>query len=296
MTTFTITPDTPFSLDAAASFGFGPNTGQPVPAAGQMRLAFVTDDLAGQAGVALTQQGDGTLTASVLGDGDPAEVKRQVSRILSLDHPGAGWLAVGDRDPVIGELQRAHAGLRPVLFHSPYEAAAWSIISVRRHRSQAAAIRTRLSQAFGRKFVIDGERLDAFPTPQRLLAVQEFPGLDPTRIARLHGVARAALDGTLDPGRLAALDVEDALTQVQTIPGIGPMYATLIVVRSTGVTDALTSSEPRLASYAAELYGKGPGPLTPGELAKLAEGWRPYRTWAVVLIRAAGDRRTQIGS
>jgi hypothetical protein len=31
--TFSITPGVPFSLDAAAAFGFGPNTGRPARAA-----------------------------------------------------------------------------------------------------------------------------------------------------------------------------------------------------------------------------------------------------------------------
>jgi DNA-3-methyladenine glycosylase II len=288
MSTFTIAPDAAFSLDAAASFGFGPNTGRPKPDGGGMRLAFVTDDLAGQVGVHVTQRGDGTVHASFTGDADAGAVKRQVARILSLDHPGADWLAVGERDPVIGQLQAALPGLRPVLFHSPYEAAAWSIISARRHHTQAAAIRTRLAQAAGRSF----EAGDAFPTPRQLLAVGEFPGLEPLRIGRLHAVAQAALDGLLDPAALAAMDAEEALTQVQQLSGIGPMYGTLIVMRSTGVTDMMTFHEPRLPAYVAHFYRTGSDPVSHGQLETIAEKWRPFRTWAAVLIRVAGDRKT----
>ena len=52
--TFSITPGAPFSLDAAAAFGFGPNTGRPAPERGVMRLAMVTDDLVHHAGELLT--------------------------------------------------------------------------------------------------------------------------------------------------------------------------------------------------------------------------------------------------
>jgi DNA-3-methyladenine glycosylase II len=283
-------PDTAFSLAAAASFGFGPNTGRPQPVGGEMRLAFVTDDMAGQAGVHVTQDESGAVHGMVTGGADVEAVKRQVSRVLSLDHSGAGWLAVGERDPVIGGLQRALPGLRPVLFHSPYEAAAWSIISVRRHHAQAAAIRTRLAQAKGRVFDVGGEPVAAFPTPTELLAVESFPGLEPLRIDRLHAVARAALDGRLDPGRLAALDTEQALEEVQQLPGIGPTFGTLIVMRSTGVTDMMTYHEPRLPGYAARFYRTGADAMTHEELAAVSEKWRPYRTWAAVLIRVAGDR------
>lgn len=116
--------DGPFSLTAAAAFGFGPGTGRPYPADDLMRLAFVTDDLQHQVGVLLSQEPGGDLLAEVSGADDLVAVDRQIRRILSVDRPAEGWVAAGHRDPVLGGLQAAHPGLRPVLFHSPYEAAA----------------------------------------------------------------------------------------------------------------------------------------------------------------------------
>jgi DNA-3-methyladenine glycosylase II len=82
---------------------------------------------------------------------------------------------------------------------------------------------------------------------------------------------------------------EAAMAALQELPGIGPMYATLILLRSTGATDILTFGEPRLAAYAGHFYGRA-HPVTPDELAGIAEGWRPFRTWTAVLLRVAGDR------
>jgi hypothetical protein len=50
----------PFSLAAAAAFGFGPNTGRPRPDEQLMRLAFVTDDMEHQAGAVVRQEADGS--------------------------------------------------------------------------------------------------------------------------------------------------------------------------------------------------------------------------------------------
>ena len=188
---------------------------------------------------------------------------RQVRRILSLDHDAAPWAEVGARDPVIGALQREHEGLRPVLFHSPYEAAAWSIISARRHRAQAAAIRDRISAELGRTFTVGGEQVHAFPLPGQLLSPDAIRSVAPNRVAWLHAVARAALDGALEPGLLASMEPAAALAHLQQLPGIGPTYATLILLRSTGVTDLLTFGEPRLPGYVAHFYGTGPGPASP---------------------------------
>jgi len=292
MNSFTITPDTPFSLQAARSFGFGPHTGRPEPDGAVMRMAFVTDDLRHQVAVRLRQDASGDIHAQLHGDARPADadVEAQVRRILSLDQPATPWLAVGVRDPVVGRLQATFPGLRPVLFHSPYEAAAWSILALRRHRSQAAAIRTRLAQANGARFDIDGHQVAAFPLPAQLLEITGFQGLDATRIGRLHAVARAALSGRLDPARLRAMDAGDALREIQAIPGLGPTYAQLVLLRSTGATDLMTYHEPRIPYYAAHFYRTPRAPVTPGELADLSAGWRPFRTWASVLLRVAGDR------
>jgi DNA-3-methyladenine glycosylase II len=284
----TITPDGAFSLAAAADFGFGPNTGRPKPDGDSMSLAFVADDLHHHAAAILTQEGP-VVTARLLGDAEPRLVEAQVSRVLSLDRSGSDWEAVGERDPVIGRLQAQHRGLRPVLFHSPYEAAAWSILSQRRHRAQATAVRRRLAAEHGRVFKLPNGDLEAFPLPDALLRVESFPGLEPQRIERLHSIARASLEGLLDPARLLGMAPGAALADLQRLPGIGPTYSTLILLRATGATDILTLGEPRLPDYVRHFYGlaKAPGPA---EMERVAEGWRPFRTWAAVLIRVAGDR------
>jgi len=86
---------------------------------------------------------------------------------------------------------------------------------------------------------------------------------------------------------------EAALADLRRIPGIGPTYADLILLRSTGATDMLTLAEPHLPTYVAHFYGL-PHPATAGELEGIADAWRPFRTWTSVLIRVAGDR-AQIG-
>jgi DNA-3-methyladenine glycosylase II len=282
-----IATDAGFSLAAAAGFGFGPV--EAAAAEGDMRLAFVRDDLVGHAAVLLQQEADGTLHGELSGDGDPPAVERQVRRILSLDRDGASWLAVGQRDPVIGRLQATHPGLRPVLFHSPYEAAAWSVIAARRQRRQAMVIRRQLSEAHGAIFTLGGTQLAAFPVPAALQAVAEVRGLDATRVGRLRAVAEAALAGDLDVDRLRALDPNDARQAVQRLPGIGPFYANLIVIRALGHADLLPLDEPRLATAVGSLYDLR-GAATTADLERIGEAWRPYRTWASVLIRVAADR------
>ncbi len=72
------------------------------------------------------------------------------------------------------------------------------------------------------------------------------------------------------------------------LPGIGPTYGTLILLRGTGSVDAMTGVEPRLPTYLAHFYGLG-GEATPAQIEDIMDGWRPFRTWSSVLTRVSGD-------
>jgi DNA-3-methyladenine glycosylase II len=286
---FTITPRGPFSLAEAATFEFGQRDGSGWD--GVMRMAFCLDGYEGHAGVQVRQDAAGAVhgIAQVRGGIGLDTVVRQVARVLSLDHDATGFLRVAERDPVMGRLQAAAPGLRPPLFYSPYEAAAWAVLSARRPARQMQQIRQRLSEAHGEVFEVAGERLAAFPSPRQLLSVPSFPGVPQDKMRRLHGVADTALAGTLDAGYLRALGPEQAMAELQQINGIGPFYSALIVIRGTGFTDVLPVQEPRALALTAQLYELD-APPRPEEFARIAEPWRPFRTWAVVLIRAAAGR------
>jgi len=286
-------PRGPFSLRAAAEFAFGPSAGRAPPFDGALRLAFGIDGGEGYAGVVVRQPRDeGRLECEVHAEGGGlALIERQVARVLSLDHDGEAFLEVGARDPVIGELQRLHPGQRPVLFYSPYEGAAWSVISARRQPAVAAALRQELGVTLGRTFELAGEQVVAFPQPDRLLEAVAMPGLGEEKIVRLRGVAQAALAGALDASSLRQLGPDAAWSALQQIRGIGPFYAGLIVLRASGFADALLPMpEPRVLRHAARFYELD-APPTLAEFTELAKAWQPFRTWATVLLRLAGERR-----
>lgn len=281
---FQIVPRGRFSLAQSIGFGFGQRDASSEPV---MRLGFVLDGYASAVGVALRQLDTGELDCVVTGSDDIAAVQAHVQRVLSLDVDATGWDELGQHDSLVGALQAAKPGLRPPLFYSAYEALAWSVLSARRPQKQMAAVRDRLATEHGTVIEVAGEPMAVMPLPEQLLAVETFPGLDEMKMQRLHGVAQAALDGHLDTQTLRELEPAEAMQQVQQLKGIGPFYATLVVVRTLGHTDVVATGEPRLLKLAGELTGKG-RPLTDQELVDLAEPWRPWRTWATVAIRAAG--------
>jgi DNA-3-methyladenine glycosylase II len=283
---FDIVPRGAFSLRESAEFGFGQR--QAAGFSGTMRMAFCVDGYTKQAAVALTQDERG-LHAEV-SDGAPVDaVRRQTARILSLDVDASGYEEVGSRDPVVARALATAPGLRPPLFHSPYEAAAWCVLSMRWSGRQAAAVRERLSTAHGRMFEVAGESMAAFPTPAQLLAVESFPGVPAKKLERLHDVARAAIAGELDADRLREADPQEATARLLQIPGIGPFSASLILLRAAGACDLPIDHEPRLAEIVGRLYGL-PGSATSVDMLRIGEAWRPFRTWVGVLLRATAGR------
>jgi DNA-3-methyladenine glycosylase II len=226
--------------------------------------------------------------------GDPlsgAEVgalRKQVARVISLDHDGEAFHQLCLADPVLAKVHARAPGFRPALFYSPYEAALWSIISARRARTQGIALRARMSEMYGAGFDLSGIRTLCVPTPSAVLEMESVPGLPADRLPRLHAVAEAAQRGELDAERLRSMPPEDAQAELQRVPGIGPFYSSLIVIRACGHADAPSLGEPRSRAAIQAAYGVD-HELSDPELLALAETWRPFRTWVTVMMRALGS-------
>lgn len=293
---FRVAPDDTYSLAASIRFleGFTPEAYEGPRAA--LRLAFIADGLEETevAGGALVTQDGGEVVIETYGEAPPETVREQVIRILSLDVDGRGFTAVARRDPVVGELRARYPGLRPVLFHSPYEAAAWTVIGNRIRITQAAAVKARMAAELGPSVVIRGQPVAAFPGPVALAAVEGFPGLFGRKIEYLHAVADAAMAGLLDARRLRAMPAPDALAELKRIKGIGDFASQLILLRGVGTVDAIPTHEPRLARAVQRAYRLDHLP-EPGEIRTIAAGWAPYRTWVTLLLcRALEDETGEI--
>jgi DNA-3-methyladenine glycosylase II len=251
-------------------------------------MAFPVEGWTHSAAVVVRQRGE-TAEGSVYGGS--ARAWAQALAALSLDADGTGYPSVGGRDPVLGALQREHAFLRPVLFHSPYEAACAFIIGHRLRIEQGRAIRARMAQEYGEAFEVGGEIAHAFPAPQRLRELTTIPGVNDEKVARLHGIADAALDGQLDRARLRAMPPAEALASVRTLRGVGAFFAAGIVLRGAGLIDAVPDDDITLAGIR-RFYDLGAAPAD-AVVDRITEAWRPYRTWCSVLVHAC-ERRARL--
>ncbi len=297
MTAFRVVPQGPFDLATAQDFagGFAPGLGETAVTARGLLMVFPLEDGSGSAAVDVRQDADGTVWGEVFGTHDAEAARAQAARSLSLDIDGRGWPEVGLRDPVIGALQGRYGPLRPVCFHSPYEAAASFVIGARISMRQGARIRAQLAAAHGDAIALpDGREVHAFPRPAVLLGVDDVPGISAEKVRRLHAIAQAALDGRLAAERLRSMPAEEAIADLRTLPGVGPWTASGILMRGAGTPDTLPLDDAISRDAVRASYGL-PAEPTDAQWLAIAEAWRPYRMWATVLTHMAWRRERPDG-
>jgi DNA-3-methyladenine glycosylase II len=280
---FEMMPSGPFSLETSTSY-FGGWLGAGDGGSG-VAMAFPVEGWQTSAAVVVRQEESGEIVGEVHGAGDEADKAwRQALAVLSLDVDGSGWLEVGRHDPVVRRLQEYSHFLRPVLFHSPYEAAAGLVIGQRISMRQARAVRQAMAEQLGDTVTVGNLRLSAFPRPQALRELASFKGINDEKVKRLHAVAEAALEGLLDRAYLRSLPSEEALSRLKAIHGIGDFTAQGIVYRGAGLADGVTD-EP-ITKQAVQLLYELPETPDQGRVLEIAETWRPYRMWVTVLLHA----------
>jgi DNA-3-methyladenine glycosylase II len=232
-------------------------------------------------------QFDGQLHATLLANPQGAKVddiRLALQRILSLDGDGIGFQNLGEVDPIVSDLQKQRPGVRPVLFPTPYEAAARAIIGQRIQVKQAAKIHSAIAKDFGVTMSARGRIVHAFPVPSVLVKLPPIEGLAERKVEQLRSLGAAAADGWLDSTKLRAMATADALDHLQKLAGIGPFSADLILMRGAGHPDVFPATELRLQRAMTVAY-KLPSTSDFATLEKIAEGWRPYRSWVGLLLR-----------
>jgi len=247
-------------------------------------MAFPVEGWRGSAAVVVRQGQDGAVEGSVATSGAAPlqHAWEQAQATLSLDVDGTSFPAIGTRDPVVGGLGARYDWLRPVCFHSPYEAAVNFVVGQRISMRQARALRARLARELGEALELDGQPVYAFPRPERLATLTTFAGLPEEKLVRLRGIAQAAAEGRLDRARLRALPVSAALSDLQGLQGVGPFAAQGILHRGAGLVDAVTDDE--VTREAVMLAYNLPARPTQADVLAIADAWRPYRMWATVLL------------
>jgi DNA-3-methyladenine glycosylase II len=203
------------------------------------------------------------------------EIGRRVRRMFDLDTDPAAIAAAFHTDPLLGPAIADAADLRMPGAWDPFEVAVRAILGQQISVAAARTLAQRMVEAFGDHVAAapaDLQRL--FPTPAQLAdaPLEEF-GVFGGRARAIRNLSARVAEGSLDlegPG-LAARLIE--------LPGIGDWTAQYIALRSGQDADAFPAADLGL------LRGADPnGRMTPAQLRRRAEAWRPWRGYAALCL------------
>ena len=277
---FDVTPSGPFNLLRESEY-----FGEWISLSGDTNTIVMTFPIEGWQGscaVSLSQNPQGKIEGQRFGRSRLADrAKDQALSTLSLDIDGGEWPDTGKRDPVIGRLQKKYEYLRPVLFHSPYEAAAAFIIGHRISVKQRIAIMSRMSTDTCEKIAVEGEYVNAFPLPGALKLINAYPGLNEAKIGRLHAVADAAVNGLLERKKLRENAGRKCPSRFKGTAGHRAVLRRgYFASRRRALSMILQTI--MLTRYAIQIAYNLKEPPDRETTLQIAEPWRPFRMWALV--------------
>ena len=162
----------------------------------------------------------------------------------------------------------------------PFEMAVRAVLGQQITVKAASTLAGRIVQIYGTPIETGIEGLThMFPSPEAILALDgsienHFGALGVTaaRSRTIKELAMAMVENNIDFGLCS--DPLEEMKKLMTIPGIGSWTAQYIAMRTMEWTDAFLETDIGVK--------KAMGGLTPKEMLKIAEAWRPWRSYATI--------------
>ena len=121
------------------------------------------------------------------------------------------------------------------------------------------------------------------PAPAELLQVDpeelRAAGLSWRKISTLRDLAQRFSDGRLDAGALSSLPDDELMTELVSVPGIGPWTVQGAMIIALGREDVVLPGDLALRKAIQAAYQLGHRP-SEQEVLAIASKWRPYRSLA----------------
>jgi DNA-3-methyladenine glycosylase II len=199
--------------------------------------------------------------------------------------PGrAAWLqqarsSLHDADPVLARLIDERPGFDPREWMAqlpPMDLYGALLFQVTGQQLSVLATRrtlARIQALFGGHLPAPAELLQV--DPEELRAA----GLSWRKIGTLRDLAQRFSDGRLDAGALSRLPDDELMTELVSVPGIGPWTVQGAMIIALGREDVVLPGDLALRKAIEAAYQLGHLPSEPEVLA-IAGNWRPYRSLA----------------
>lgn len=210
-----------------------------------------------------------TASAVLRVDGPPgldrADALARVARLFDASHDPAPVARHLRRSPYLRPLLRALPGLRPLGPWSGFELCVRTVLGQQVTVAAANTLMARLLDRCGR---IEPATVATAP-----LDAMGMPG---ARVRTLQQLARAVVEGTLDPDCGDWPRIESGL---RALPGFGPWTRAYLAIRLGRDPDAFPETDVGLI--------RGARAASAADLLRMAEPWRPFRAHAAIYLWSA---------
>jgi len=208
------------------------------------------------------------------------ETVQRAREVFDLDAPVADIASVLGSDAVLQKSLKAHPGIRVPGAWDGFELTIRAIlgqqISVKAATTLAGRIAARYGEPLNHSAAHNGGLKFLFPTALRLSRARfNDIGLVSSRAETLRRVASAVVRGELQFD--IAKDPDEICTTLKLIKGVGDWTAQYVAMRALKNPDAFPASDLGLLKAL-----KHPERVTPSELFRHAEKWRPWRAYAAM--------------
>jgi AraC family transcriptional regulator of adaptative response / DNA-3-methyladenine glycosylase II len=218
-----------------------------------------------------------------------------IARVRHLFDLTADPLAIGAQlGPVLAPLVAARPGLRVPGAWDGFELAVRAILGQQISVAGATTMAGRIVAAYGTALPATMQLVSGvthvFPEPVAL-AQADFSSLGMIR-ARASAISSLAASAAQNPLLLSPRrSLDEAVSQLKTLPGIGEWTAQYIAMRALREPDAFPHGDIGLLRAMADKAGRRP---TASALHARAEAWRPWRAYAALhLWTSEGPPSTQ---
>jgi len=206
----------------------------------------------------------------------------RIAFFLSIYDDLAPFYALAEDDPLFAPIVRRFYGYHQVKFLTPFECAAWAVLTQRNAMPIARNLKRALTERYGASLEVGGQAYWAFPEAPML--AEADPGalydLMPTlrRAEYLQAVAIAF--SAADEHWLRTAPYAEVAAWLRGINGIGAWSAGFILLRGLGRTEQVPMDEAKLSAAASKLYGRGRalGDEAIRDIASRYGAWQGY--WA----------------
>ena len=178
-------------------------------------------------------------------------------------------------DPLLAPRLATRPGIRLPRAWEPFELAVRAVLGQQVSVRAATTLATRIATAYGAPFDGGPALTRLFPSPARLVSAPlESCGVMPARARTIRALASAVHEGSIALD--APADGHARAARLTVVPGIGPWTASYFAMRGLGETDAFPSGD--------LLLRRAAGGCTARVLEQRSQAWRPWRSYAVMLL------------